>query len=143
MNSGVKLIMSPVVGGLLMAVGLLLTLGPQTTQTLLFFSVICTFGIGLIFWIGAAFLLGFLVLSLVDALIGASRGANQANSHAPADSSTLALMGYLRRSMEAGASLSQISPKLQHHGWSEAEIQAAYQRVVGDSPPNSDFLDPV
>lgn len=143
MNPGIKLSMSPVVGGLLLAAGLLVTLGSEATLSLLFFSVLCTLGIGLIFWVGAAFILGFLVLSLLDALIGGRRQVRSSGEETSPDSSTLALMGYLHRSVRAGASLSEISPKLQHHGWSEAEIQAAYQRIVGNSPPNSDFLDPI
>ena len=118
------------VGSIVLAAGLILMLGVEPAWQLLLISVVCTAGIGLVFWVGIAFLLGALTLSIVNRLLGNSPPTGIPRP----DGKTEALMSYMSRSMQAGANLGQLSRRLSRQGWTQEDIDQAYQRLQQDSP---------
>ena len=125
-----KFAMSTVLGALILAVGLTLSLGVNNAVTLLFFSVICTLGIGAVFWLALAFGLGWLILTLWAAIRG-----DHAPTHPESSPQADALTTYIRRALESGANDAQLHRRLQRQGWTEDEIDQAIQRV--QSPPEA------
>ena len=121
-----KIALSTVLGGLVMAGGLVITLGPNAAGTLFFFSIICTLGIGGVFWAGLAFGVGLLIITLWEATRG---------DHAPrdpeSDPQAEALTTYVSRALQAGANDDQLLRRLQRQGWTEDEITQAIHRVQG------------
>jgi hypothetical protein len=129
-----KIVLSTLLGGLVVAGGLVITLGPSSAGSLLFFSILCTLGIGAVFWVALAFGIGWMILTLWAAIRGDHASA-QAESSPQAD----ALTTYVRRALQAGANDDQLQRRLQRQGWTEDDITQAIQRVQGhpDAPPAS------
>jgi hypothetical protein len=125
-----KIALSTVLGGLVIAGGLVISLGPSGAGALLFFSIICTLGIGGVFWAALAFGVGWLIIMLWEAIRG---------DHAPADPEATpqaeALTTYVSRALQAGANDDQLQRRLQRQGWTEDEIAQAIHRVQGN--PNT------
>jgi hypothetical protein len=126
-----KFFLSSLLGGLVLGGGLMAVLGPSQTGTLLFFSIICTLGIGLAFWLGIAFALGLLILTLWDAARG-----HHAPSLPHANGQSEALTTYISRSLQAGANHDQLSRRLLRQGWTADDIDQAFQQVQGQLPPD-------
>jgi hypothetical protein len=123
------------VGALVTSALMSLFIGPQNAGTLLLLSVICTFGLSLIIWLPIFWIVGYVTLTIAD-LINQRR--NRGSSHTglesipssqSIDSNAIALSSYIQRSRLQGASDTQIITRLQDKGWTEAEIQHAFQSL--------------
>ncbi|MEB3290118.1 MAG: hypothetical protein VKI82_09385 [Leptolyngbya sp.] len=125
-----KFAFSTVLGALIMTGLLTVSLGVNNTVTLLFFSIVCTLGIGAVFWLALAFGLGWLILTLWAAMRG-----DHAPTHPESSPQADALTTYVRRALQAGANDDQLQRRLQRQGWTEDDIDQAIQRV--QSPPEA------
>lgn len=92
--------------------------------SLLAASVICTLGLGLIIWVPLFWLVGFIVLAIAD-LFGFPRTRVQATS--PVQRDIRAITGYISQSRVQGASDTQITTRLREKGWTDDEINRAFQ----------------
>ena len=103
--------------------------------SLLAFSIICTLGIGLVFWLLIAWIVGWIILSgvvpLFKQMFPSVGQGNSANEEDRWEGGEAALKGYIQRSVAANATESQITNRLISQGWSETEIEQAYQAVRG------------
>ncbi|QQE64004.1 hypothetical protein GFS31_06760 [Leptolyngbya sp. BL0902] len=108
-----------------------MTLGPSTAGILFLYSIICTLGIGAVFWAALAFIVGWLMTTLVAAVRG-EHAPTQPTSSPQSD----ALTAYVRRALQAGANDDQLLRRLERQGWTEDEIIQAIQRVqeIPDAP---------
>ena len=125
------------VGLLIIFVSLSIMLGSlNNAVSLLVMSIVCTVGIGLAFWSAIAWMVGWTVLlvlaPLFSQLLPAIEPENTANEDRRGGEQT-ALRGYIQRSLAARATESQITRRLISQGWSETEIEQAYQAVRGQS----------
>ncbi|MFH7241934.1 MAG: hypothetical protein ACHWZW_03690 [Spirulina sp.] len=128
-----KIAFSTILGGLMVAGGLVLTLGPSSAGQLFFYSILCTLGIGGIFWMALAFGVGLLIITLWEAIRG-----DHAPAHPESDPQAEALTTYVGRALQAGANDDQLQRRLQRQGWTESEITQAIARVQGNpDAPNA------
>jgi hypothetical protein len=125
-------VLSLAVGVPLVVLGLsLLTGSLEAAAQLLFFSVICTLGIGGLFWLGLAFGVGFLTLHLVGLLLpGVGKGAATGSAdRRQRESETVAL--YVSRRLQQGGDLTLIRRDLRQAGWDTSQIDAAVAAASG------------
>ncbi|MDJ0705039.1 MAG: hypothetical protein QNJ46_17290 [Leptolyngbyaceae cyanobacterium MO_188.B28] len=115
-------------------IGLLIMTGSLgDTISLLLISIICTVGIGLAFWLLIAWIIGWFILMLFlpYSRLSSSTEPDNSASENKWEGGQTALRGYIQRSMAARATETQITSRLINEGWSETEIQQAYQSVRG------------
>lgn len=122
-----KIALSTVLGGLFLAAGLVLAIGPSAAGQLVLWSIVCTLGIGGVFWAGLAFGLGLLLVTLWEAFRG-----HHTPDHPEANPQVEALTAYVRRALQAGANDDQLLRRLQRQGWTAEEITQAIQRSQGN-----------
>jgi hypothetical protein len=123
-----KIVLNTVLGSFVVVGGLVILLGPSAAGTLFFFSVVCTLGIGGVFWVALAFGMGWIMTTLWQAIRG-HHAPTQPESSPQMD----ALTTYVSRALQAGANDDQLQRRLQRQGWAEEEIAQAIQRVQ-DNP---------
>ena len=110
--------------------------GVEQGFLLLLVSIVCTAGIGLVFWIPVWGLVGGLTLAIIsgfsnkveekpDARHGS--GFPLRNKDIRHD---LALTAYIRQAMDIGMDADEITRRLQLSGWGTGEIQSAHQRFI-------------
>ena len=110
------------VGLPLVLLGLVVLSGSlQDALNLILFSTLCTLGIGGLFWLGLAALIGTALLAVVAALrqqpiTFAGRAAAQQQL----------LAGYVQTRRRSGADEQRIRSDLQRAGWRAAEIENAF-----------------
>jgi hypothetical protein len=133
------------VGLPLVAVGLALLTGSiGTAAQILVFSVICTLGIGALFWLGLAVVLGLATLYAADQIArlrgrpaglglfpphGASPGAAPAVAQPP--QGLEALRRYAGRRLAQGGDRERIRHELLRAGWSVPQVEAALRGAGG------------
>lgn len=121
------------IGGLIIAIALSLAIGPIFAGQLFVMSIICTLGIGGVFWIALAFVTGWLILTIWAAIRG-----EHAPDHPASTPQAEALTTYVRKALQAGANDDQLLRRLQRQGWTEDEIVQAIQRVESNpDTPNA------
>lgn len=103
---------------------------------LMFASIVCTLGLGLIVWIPLSWLTGFIVLYLINFL--RSQSFSSTTKNIPTDNTegaviaktisndVLAIAQYIQKSRGRGASDSQITNRLKWTGWTEQDIGLAF-----------------
>lgn len=114
--------------------------------TMLLISVVCTAGIGAVFWFGIALLLGILLQLLVPPLRGKPYPPHGGGDgltttdllrpSGPLDS----LTGYILRREAEGAGEATVRTDLRRAGWDADQVSAALQRArqhASSSPPAS------
>jgi hypothetical protein len=123
------------VGVPLVILGLTLLTGSlEAVLQLLLFSVVCTLGIGGLFWMGLAFGVGFLTLHLVRLLPGVGKGAVTGTAEQrQRDRDAVAL--YVSRRLQQGGDLALIQRDLKRAGWDASQIDAA---VAAASPAGAE-----
>lgn len=123
------------VGVPLVLLGLTLLTGSlEAVLQLLLFSVVCTLGIGGLFWLGLAFGVGFLTLHLVKLLPGVGKGPmSGAAVQRQRDSDAVA--GYVSRRLQQGGDLALIRRDLKQAGWDASQIDTA---VAAASPAGAE-----
>jgi hypothetical protein len=119
-----KIALNTILGGLIVAGVLALSIGPIFAWQLFVMSIICTLGIGGVFW----GMLSFGVGLLITTIWGAIRG-DHAPTHPSSDPQTTALTTYVSKALQAGANDDQLLRRLQRQGWTEDEIIQAIQQV--------------
>jgi hypothetical protein len=112
----------------------LLTGSLEAASQLLLFSVVCTLGIGGLFWLGLAFGVGFLTLHLVRLLAGDGKGA-AAGSAERRQRESDAVAQYVLRRLQQGGDLALIRRDLKQAGWNASQIDAA---VAAASPAGAE-----
>ncbi len=108
---------------------IILTGGIQNAFILMAFSVMCTMGVGGVFWWGAAWIIGRILLAIYDLVKKPAQEPALVSASADLSAEQQALVGYMRRSLTANVSESQIISRLRAKGWSDEDIQAAYQQL--------------
>ena len=115
-------------------IGLLVMTGSLSNALGLFLiSIICTVGIGLAFWLLISWMIGWTILMLVLPFTSTASTAESRNSSSENrwEGGQTALRGYIQRSLAAQATETQITSRLINEGWSESDIEQAYQAVRG------------
>lgn len=124
-NGGVPQIM---IGSLILI--LLGFLSPNNIGVFLLFSIVCTAGLGLIPFFLVAWVIGALVMAIVDLIRGkkpqvaGSKKSSGALS-VPMQQDQAAIRKYVAESKAAGMPESEIKLRLKSNGWSDAQIKAA------------------
>lgn len=129
------------VGAPLVLLALTLLCGSFSTAVqVLFWSVVCTVGIGSLFWLGLAFLVGSVLELIVQELRRGARTATASTATASAGAakegtdatavpspqlSSRPLGDYVQRRLQAGSDRDHLRSDLQRAGWSDADIAAA------------------
>lgn len=115
----------PMVGLLTLMCGSL-----DAAMTILFWSVVCTLGIGALFWAGLAMLIGAALQVLVPPL--RSRSPSRAAKRREGLSSVAtdphplrSLINYAVLGLERGLSAERLSRDLLRAGWGETEVESA------------------
>jgi hypothetical protein len=108
--------------------------GVQAAFQILALSIVCTAGLGLVFWIPLWWFVGWVTMTLVVA-VAESRATQPAKDVKPVVRRTEgAIMMYIRKATAEGMNQDLIVQCLQSQGWSLAEIQKARQSVESPSP---------
>lgn len=106
-------------------------------------TIICTLGIGLVFWIPVWWLVGFLltvplkliVLKLQSDEEAARQQAAKAKKNKLIADAETQLVDYIRRKMASGGDKRDaLIKQLKGVGWNDAEIANAFQRVAATGP---------
>lgn len=98
-------------------------------------SIICTAGIGLVFWIPVWWITGWLTLVLLSAAVDifapdSSQGRQLSTPHEGTSTAYQALCAYICRAMASGMEVDEMRHRLQQHGWPPADIETAYQECI-------------
>jgi len=116
----------------------------ESMLTMLFLSVLCTMGIGALFWLGAAILIGFLLqlfFPFLRAMPGRATARSPSNQgshslqnlfqgdHTPLPRSGDPRVAYIRRQRSEGISEDTVRRELRRAGWEEAQVAAALQQA--------------
>ncbi|MFM7266075.1 MAG: hypothetical protein ACKOZW_10915 [Cyanobium sp.] len=119
-------------GGLVLLCGSL-----ANATTLLAFSILCTAGIGVFFWLGIAIVLGLVTLYVVDQLLrwrGLPHGSglfSQARGVQVLQRRQRVLEQYLARRLIQGMDPVRVRQDLLEAGWGEPQLQEAFRAVRG------------
>lgn len=114
------------------------------TWVLLFASVICTLGLSLIIWVPLSWLIGFVILYLINSIrrksflpqtnnISAS-DLEESNPASIVSNDVLAIAQYILKCRKRGASDSQITNRLKWTGWTDRDIGLAFSYL--NNTPN-------
>lgn len=112
----------------------IMTGGFNNAVSMVFFSIVCTIGIGLAFWLFIAWIVGWMILLVVEPLSVLWTSSEEPRNPANGDrweGGQTALRGYIQRCLAVHATESQITNRLISQGWTEPEIEQAYQAVRG------------
>ena len=101
------------------------------------FSIICTLGFSLVFWIPLFWIIGYFVLEvsgLFNRLFGTrgdsgARGTGGLQAIRSAQTDTQAIVRYINQSRGYGVSDQQIATRLRSKGWLDSEIDHAFQQA--------------
>lgn len=110
--------------------------GVDNAFGLVFISIICTAGIGLVFWIPVWWIAGWLTLGVLVATIKRILGdSNDETTPVPArrerpSTAYLALTAYIGKAMASGMDVDEMRRRLQQNGWQTADIESAYQNFI-------------
>lgn len=117
------------VGMPMVLVGLTLLTGSAASAfSLIAFSIVCTLGIGGVFWFGLCFVVGYVVLTLVRAF------RPPPTNPSPAGRPAL-IAPYVRTRLQKGGDPSLIRVDLQRAGWPAAEIEAGFAEASAPGGP--------
>lgn len=123
-----KHILKLLIGGpVLILVLSLIAGGLSNAFYLLFVSIICTAGVGLIFWIPLSYATGSIVLYLVSFLNSKGRKPpTETEKTASLTNNEIALINYIKQAIQNGSSQSQTTALLKASGWQDEAIEKAY-----------------
>jgi hypothetical protein len=110
---------------------LFITLG-ENFVSLVLISIVCTLGISLVIWLPLIWLIGYMSLSIIYFII------TQFNQSSSPDGQGLlsvnnnqiyAIVDYIKKAQAKGYSDSQIETRLREKGWTQTEINQAFQSI--------------
>ena len=117
--------------GLLISVlSLSLVGGVQNAFGLLLVSIVCTAGVGLVFWIPLWWLIGAFTLDvLLRSVTGIPNWQSEPvpNPTALSQRDYLALKAYVGKAMASGMDSDEMTRHLQQNGWHKSDIESACQ----------------
>jgi len=97
-------------------------------------SIVCTAGVGLVFWIPLWWVVGWATLNFIGAL-GFPVGGQSADRKTPVLMGPhRALTSYIRKCEARGVSAEVMSAHMQSLGWGKKEIERAFQHVISSKP---------
>lgn len=108
--------------------------GVEQGFMLLFLSIVCTAGIGLVVWIPVWWVVGSLTLAIVSQFMSNTENKPRARGIAAPFlgqlglQSDMALMAYIRKATATGMDAEEMTRRLQLNGWPMGEIEIAHQR---------------
>ena len=111
----------------------ILTGGVQDAIGMLLISIVCTAGIGLVFWIPVWWFVGMLAL---DVVVKAATGKpDQKPTPVPnptelSSRDSGALKAYVAKAITSGMDADEMTRRLQQNGWQKADIESAYQSSI-------------
>ena len=128
-----KSLASLAIGAPVTFLGLILFTGSvENAWMLLMFSVICTLGIGLLFWLPLCWAVGAAILAFVglfinipDRNVEVEKKEKDGPRLRPQGTIEITLTQYIKKSMARGMSDNEIDRRLRRNGWTDAEIQKA------------------
>ena len=98
-------------------------------------SIVCTFGLGAVFWGLLAWILGAVTVLLLGLVIRLGGGSwPGALHHGFSHRSDQVITAYVARRRQAGGDDDHIRADLLRGGWSAAEVEAALAAGRGDAP---------
>jgi len=100
--------------------------GVSEGLTLMLLSIICTAGIALVVWVPVWWVIGWLLLAIVDLIRSKQPKEKQAGDPKLRDE---VLVAYLREADARGMDQQTATSRLTSMGWSIGEIELARQRV--------------
>ena len=113
---------------------MIITGGAEDTFALLFMSIVCTAGIGLVAWIPIWWLLGTIFFALLRAAgwVGPDTTKRHfAPKHPESDGKIPpALTQYMRDASAAGMEWDEITKRLQDNGWKPEDIRAGRESLA-------------
>ena len=122
-------------------VTVILTGGVENAFSLLLLSIVCTAGIGLVFWIPLWWFVGKLALDVVWKTAMGKTDQKPASAGNQTDFSSRnigALKAYVAKAITSGMEVDEMTRLLQQNGWQQAEIESAYQSCLSPASTTSD-----
>jgi hypothetical protein len=117
--------------------------GVENAFGLMLISIICTAGIGLVFWIPVWWIAGWLTLDVLVATIKKVSGdSDDQATPVPArrerpSTAYLALTAYIHKAIASGMDVDEMRRRLQQNGWQTADIESAYQNFISSRSQNA------
>ena len=93
----------------------------------LLYSVICTFGISLVVWLPAFWLIGFICTSIYKLFTSPEMTGNENKATSNFNKNQIVSTNYIQKERAAGVSDQQISLAFKNVGWTDSDIQAAFK----------------
>ena len=118
---------APFIGAPVTFLGLTIFVGGvENAWAVLVVSVVCTAGIGLVFWIPLCWLVGSGTLALIGIFVKKPDGKEEATrKHTQFRRHEVALADFFRRAKDRGMSDDKIVADLRRNGWSDSQVQKA------------------
>jgi hypothetical protein len=101
----------------------LLTGSASSASSLIFLSIVCTLGIGGVFWFGLCFVVGYAVLTLVRVFLPPPPPADASLAARPHQA---LIAPYVRTRLQKGGDPGLIRVDLRRAGWRSDEIEAGF-----------------
>jgi biotin transporter BioY len=111
----------------------ILTGGVQNALGLLLASIVCTAGVGLVFWIPVWWLVGAIALSCFSLMDTGNPERKPEPVPNPMDLPNvyaLALKAYFSKAVASGMKPDEMMRQLQDNGWKKADIERAYALFI-------------
>lgn len=117
-----------IIGGLLSFIFLVAMLGVEGAGQLILLSIICTVGVGLIFWLGISYAVGWTVMLMLKLMhvIPNNGGVNTPRIVVDSDPDVNSISNYIRDARKYGFNDPDIRTKLLDVGWNNEKIVKAF-----------------
>ena len=102
--------------------------GWENARMVLLLSVVCTYGIGLIVWIGLCWVVGAVTLAIIGIFVKKPDGKEGAKG-TRLDLDQTAMTEYMKKAHARGMSRDEISDRLHQQGWSFDVIKSAFRTL--------------
>lgn len=107
--------------------------GVQNAIGLMLVSLVCTAGIGLVFWIPVWLLVGVFTMDVLFKNVNGKPDQKQESVPNPTELPKLdylALTAYIGKATASGMDLDEITRRLRFNGWQKADIESAYHSFI-------------
>jgi hypothetical protein len=134
MNRGLRLALAlPVGTPIVLLVTVVICGGVEGAMLLILISVVCTLGIGALFWLAGAFFVGWVTLLFISLALESARGQPvlaEAVDRPRLSRDEIAVIDYMRHGQAAGFPAAQVDELLRRNGWTDAIIARARQMLA-------------
>jgi hypothetical protein len=107
--------------------------GVQNAFGLMLVSIVCTAGIGLVFWIPVWWLVGVITIDVLFKNVKGKSDQKQESVPNPTELPKLdylALTAYIGKATASGMDLDEITRRLRFNGWQKTDIETVYQKFI-------------